>query len=101
MIYTKRDALEAVVNMSVADIHPTELREIAAKLSDDFSEALGEFCNQFNLGDWFYDSLTLAEIDIADLLNAIADEEEKNINETLIDYTEINLDLRKANGWPA
>lgn len=101
MIYNKTDALEAVVTMAVADIHPTELRDIAAKLPEDFSDALEEFCKRFDLGEWFYDSLTVAEVDIVELLHSIADDAETDITALETHDAQINSDLRRANGWPA
>ena len=37
-------------------------------------EPLAIFCDQFDLGDWFYDQMTLLDIDIIDEIAVIADE---------------------------
>mgnify|MGYP000994822398 CR=1 FL=1 len=40
-------------------------------------EPLAIFCDQFDLGDWFYDQMTLLDIDIIDEIAVIADEHHK------------------------
>nr|DAM65861.1 MAG TPA: hypothetical protein [Caudoviricetes sp.] len=40
-------------------------------------EPLAEFCDRFELGNWFYDQMTLADIDIIDEIAVIADEHHK------------------------
>ena len=40
-------------------------------------EPLAIFCDQFGLGDWFYDQMTLLDIDIIDEIAVIADEHHK------------------------
>ncbi|QJU09959.1 hypothetical protein FBF26_01600 [Candidatus Saccharibacteria bacterium oral taxon 488] len=37
-------------------------------------EPLVRFCEQFDLGNWFYDQMTLLDIDIVDEVSVIADE---------------------------
>ena len=40
-------------------------------------EPLAIFCDQFDLGDWFYDQMTLLDIDIIDEIAVIAEEHRK------------------------
>lgn len=42
-----------------------------------YDEPLAIFCDQFDLGDWFYDQMTLLDIDIIDEIAVIADEHHK------------------------
>ena len=40
-------------------------------------EPLAEFCDRFDLGDWFYNQMTLLDIDIIDEIAVIAEEHRK------------------------
>ena len=40
-------------------------------------EPLAIFCDRFDLGDWFYDQMTLLDIDIIDEIAVITDEHRK------------------------
>ena len=46
-------------------------------------EPLAEFCDRFELGNWFYDQMTLTDIDIVDEVSAIADEHHRTESEQL------------------
>ena len=50
-----------------------ELNKLVFDLQID-DEPLAIFCDQFNLGDWFYDQMTLLDIDIISEICVIADE---------------------------
>jgi|GEM_PF-1185632 hypothetical protein len=50
-----------------------ELNKLVLDLQID-DEPLAIFCDQFNLGDWFYDQMTLLDIDIISEICVIADE---------------------------
>lgn len=50
-----------------------ELDELMLDLQIN-DEPLVRFCDQFDLGDWFYDQMTLLDIDIIDEIAVIADE---------------------------
>ena len=53
-----------------------ELDELVLDLQIN-DEPLAEFCDRFELGDWFYDQMTLLDIDIIDEIAVIADEHHK------------------------
>lgn len=53
-----------------------ELDELMLDLQIN-DEPLAIFCDQFDLGDWFYDQMTLLDIDIIDEIAVIADEHHK------------------------
>lgn len=53
-----------------------ELDELVLDLQIN-DEPLAIFCDRFDLGDWFYDQLTLLDIDIVDEVAVIADEHRK------------------------
>jgi len=55
----------------------------------DFDEQLSEFCDKYDLGNWFYEAMTLNEVDIISELVGIfrhkfQDEQEANKEESLI-----------------
>ena len=58
-------------------------------------EPLAEFCDQFDLGDWFYDQMTLADIDIVDEVSAIADEHRKAESEQLTESQLLRRELQQ------
>lgn len=53
--------------------HSDELDELVLDLQIN-DEPLVRFCDQFGLGDWFYDQMTLLDIDIVGEVSVIADE---------------------------
>lgn len=53
-----------------------ELNKLVLDLQID-DEPLAIFCDQFDLGDWFYDQMTLLDIDIISEICVIADEHHK------------------------
>lgn len=58
-------------------------------------EPLAEFCDRFDLGDWFYDQMTLADIDIVDEVSAIADEHRKAESEQLTESQLLRRELQQ------
>lgn len=58
-------------------------------------EPLAEFCDRFELGNWFYDQMTLADIDIVDEVSAIADEHRKAENEQLTESQLLRRELQQ------
>lgn len=58
-------------------------------------EPLAEFCDRFELGNWFYDQMTLADIDIVDEVSAIADEHRKAESEQLTESQLLRRELQQ------
>lgn len=58
-------------------------------------EPLAEFCDRFELGNWFYDQMTLAEIDIVDEVSALADEHRKTESEELTENQLLRQELQQ------
>lgn len=58
-------------------------------------EPLAEFCDRFELGNWFYDQMTLADIDIVDEVSAIADEHRRAESEWLTESQLLHRELRR------
>lgn len=58
-------------------------------------EPLAEFCNRFELGNWFYDQMTLADIDIVNEVSALADEHRKAESEELTENQLLRQELQQ------
>ena len=71
-----------------------ELDELILDLQIN-DEPLAEFCDRFDLGDWFYDQMTLADIDIVDEVSAIADEHRKAESEQLTESQLLRRELQQ------
>lgn len=101
MIYNDIDALESILSMIISDMHPIDIREMAAQFPDDFTEAIEEFCDRYGLGNWFNESLILHEVDISDTLNRLADEAEIDAQTAESHRDEVERDYRHTIGQPA
>lgn len=79
-----------------------DLREYIGKLPDDNDEALSQFCDKWELGNWFFEALQLHDVYLADLLEEIAAEHEVQEHEAERDRAEQERDLRQMQspGWP-
>lgn len=79
-----------------------ELDELMGKLPDDSDEQLDYFCQQFELGNWFFEALQLNEIDLVDLLSELAGERRQEEAEAERDRADQERDLRQMQspGWP-
>ena len=58
-------------------------------------EPLAEFCDRFELGNWFYDQMTLADIDIVDEVSTLADEHRKAESEELTESQLLRRELQQ------
>ena len=58
-------------------------------------EPLAEFCDRFELGNWFYDQMTLADIDIVNEVSALADEHRKAESEELTENQLLRQELQQ------
>lgn len=58
------------------DYASDELAELALDLQIS-DEPLSVFCDRFDLGNWFYDQMTLADTDIISEVMVLADEHRK------------------------
>lgn len=77
-----------------------ELEELVGTLPDETEEACGKFCDRYELGNWFYEALTLHDIDITELLIDLGNERDAEEKEAQRDRDEIERDLRRSQGWP-
>ena len=58
-------------------------------------EPLAEFCDRFELGNWFYDQMTLADIDIVNEVSSLANEHRKAENEELTESLLLRQELQQ------
>lgn len=72
-----------------------ELDELALDLQIS-DEPLYRFCDRFDLGDWFYDQMTLADIDIVDEVAVLADEHRKAEKESREELELVQKELQGA-----
>jgi hypothetical protein len=98
--YSEKTALESVVNMVVADMHPQELRGVIQALPSDDESAIKRFCENFDLGSWMYEALVGKEIDLIMLLSQIADEMDREYQEEAAELNMITASVRASQGWP-
>jgi hypothetical protein len=72
-----------------------DLREYIGKLPDDNDEALRQFCDRYELGNWFFEALQLHDVCIADLLEEIAVEHQQQEHEAERDRADQERELRQ------
>lgn len=63
----------AIIRQVVSNLSVEELYELALDLQIS-DEKLLTFCDRFELGNWFYDEMTLLGVKIVDEISVIADE---------------------------
>jgi hypothetical protein len=74
------------------------LRQYMAKKKQQGHEAASAFCDFVELGSWFYEALTLNDVDIESLLDEVESELEKQASEDSRERAEIESDLRREQG---
>lgn len=93
---------ELIRDQIVWEMASWELRDYIGKLPDENDEALGMFCDDHELGNWFFEALQLHDVELAELLEEIAVEHSIEEDEAQRDRDEIDRDLRRmqAPDWP-
>ncbi len=77
-----------------------ELQEIIDRLPEGDEEAASEFCDAFDLGDWFYEAMIINDIDINEVLIDLAEQRRIEEEEAARDRAEIDRDYRQMQGYP-
>lgn len=75
-----------------------DLRELIADLPSNNELAIGKFCDRYELGNCFYESMLLNAVEITDSLRLICNQKELEELRTEEDQREISRDLRVAQG---
>jgi len=83
-----------VISEVLSDHASDALSELVFELEN--SEApLADFCDRFELGNWFYDQTMLADIDIVDEVSVLADKRRKTENDDLIESRLLRQELQQ------
>ncbi len=77
-----------------------ELQELIDRLPENTEEAASDFCDAFELGNWFYEAMTLHDIDISEVLIDIAETRRAEEKEAERDRADIERDYQRSQGWP-
>lgn len=82
------DLLEETIGHVVARLNSLDLSQLAVQLPEDIEEAAEDFCERFELGNWFYEALIVNEAKIGSMLSRIAAERMGLENEFAESYQE-------------
>lgn len=82
-----------ILSAVLDEMTSVELDELALDLQIN-DEPLSIFCDRFDLGNWFFDQMTLADVDIVSEVSVLADERRKSERELVEDERLIRQDLR-------
>lgn len=69
-----KDALRKLISMVVASLNSDQLKEVIDKTLNfgRTKEGInGDFCDRYELGDWFYESLLRNDVDLIEELELI------------------------------
>lgn len=89
------EVIDAILARVLEDETSAELYELSMDLHIS-KNALSLFCDRFDLGGWFYDELTLADIDIVDRIGDMAEQRRREETDTLEEQRENERDRRRA-----
>lgn len=82
----------------LADKSHQELEAMMLRFTSD-EEALSEFCDELELGNWFYEAMLLNNVDIVDVLTDVSAEKADQENDAASERYDAMRDLQMANGW--
>ena len=85
----------------LAEHASADIGELVDHLPEDSEDAAREFCEALSLGDWFYDAITLNNIDINEALINIAEQRRREEVEAMDERMAAAQDLRNERGWRA
>ena len=89
-----RSLISSVISEVLSDHASDALSELVFELEN--SEApLADFCDRFELGNWFYDQTMLADIDIVDEVSVLADKRRNTENDDLIESRLLRQELQQ------
>lgn len=89
-----------IVEQIVPEHASWELQELIDRLPETSEEAASDFCDAFELGNWFYDAMTVNDIDISEVLIDTAESRRVEEKEAEKDRDEADRSLRRSQGWP-
>lgn len=86
--------ITSILTEVLFDKSSEELDELALDLCINKDDALLNFCDRFDLGDWFYEKMIMLDIDIIDEVSVIADEHRKIEKDDLLDTEILRRELQ-------
>jgi hypothetical protein len=86
--------MHRVIKEVLSDYASDSLTEMAFELENSES-SIADFCDRFELGNWFYDQMMLADIDIVDEVSVLADKRLKTENDDLIESRLLRQELQR------
>ena len=92
---------DLIAEQVLGDHSSIELQELIDRLPENTEEAAGEFCDAFELGNWFYEAMILNDIDISEVLIDVAETRRAEEKEAEQDRAEAERDYQRSQGWPA
>ena len=92
---------DIIADQIVAEHHSTELQELIDRLPESLEESAEEFCDAFELGNWFYEAMILHDIEISEVLIDIAETRRTEEKEAEKERDDMERDYRSSQGWPA
>lgn len=98
MSSTAKSLVEFIDNYVLVDQSSWAIQELVNSLSDDTEQAAAHFCDRFELGNWFYEALTLDNVDISAELINIGARKEREEQESTQDHAVFVRDLRQMTG---
>lgn len=91
---------DIIADQVIAEHNSLELQELIDRLPENSEEAAGEFCDAFELGNWFYEAMILNDIDISEVLIDVAETRRAEEKEAEQDRADIERDYQRSQGWP-
>lgn len=98
---SKEVLIGLIENNLLFEHHSTDIQQIVDDLPEDNDEALGRFCDRFELGNWFYEAMQMNEIDISTELIDIGTRRQAEESESARDREDIRRDIERSQGWPS
>lgn len=97
---TTKKITDFIVDLVLIEHNSVELQELIDRFAESIEDAAEDFCDAFDLGNWFYDAMILNDIDISEVLINTAESRRIEEKEAENDRTEIERDYQKSQGWP-
>ena len=91
---------DIIADQIIAEHHSTELQELIDRLPESLEESAEEFCDAFELGNWFYEAMILHDIEISEVLIDIAETRRTEEKEAEKERDDMERDYRSSQGWP-
>jgi hypothetical protein len=92
------ETLYDVIEHVVAGLETEKIKEFAGSLPEHSEEAANKFCERFELGNWFYEAMTLNSVQIGQVLDDIVAQFEEQERIGSQDRAELQRDYHASLG---